>query len=521
MRIERTKNTTRGIAAGMVLKVYQMLMPFLMRTAMIHFLGVQYLGLNGLFTSVLHVLNLAELGVGNAMVFSMYKPIAEDDKATICALMHLYRIYYRWIGLFIGVVGLVLAPYVPRLISGDVPEDINIYILYLLNLAATVLSYWMFAYKNCLLQAHQRVDIVSIITIVSNTLQYGLQLVLLILWKNYYLYVLVTLAAQVLNNIGTAIVADRLYPEYHPAGRLQKQERSEINRKIRDIFTGKLGAVILNSVDSIVISAFLGLTVLAVYQNYFYILKSVLSMIEIILASMLAGLGNCFVTESKEKIYKDLEKFTLIFMWLVGLCTCCFCGLYQPFMELWVGAELMLSEYAVICFCIYFFVYTLNRLLNVYKDAAGLWHEDRFRPLITACVNLVLNLLWVKTWGIYGIILSTVVSIVFVGIPWLLRNVFVRMFEWQRLKCYLKQLSIYAVSAVFACAVVWVLCNSLHVNSWLQLLFNGIICLIVPNGVFYIFWRKMPQFRSSIQFADVVTKNRLSLEKHLLTDSET
>ena len=192
-KIERTKNATRNIIFGVILRAYQIIVPFLMRTAMIYLMGVQYLGLNSLFTSVLQVLNLAELGVGSAMIYSMYRPIAEDDNTTICALMKLYRTYYRLIGLIIAVVGCILTPFIPKLISGDIPQGINIYILYLLNLGATVLSYWLFAYKNSILQAHQRTDIVSKVTLITNTIQYVLQLFVLWIFKNYYLYVIVML----------------------------------------------------------------------------------------------------------------------------------------------------------------------------------------------------------------------------------------------------------------------------------------------------------------------------------------
>ena len=176
MRIERTKNATRNMVFGIALKIYQILMPFFMRTAMIYFMGVQYLGLNSLFTSILQVLNLAELGVGSAMVYSMYKPIAEDDTVTICALMKIYRTYYSAIGAVIAVVGVILTPIIPHLISGDLPTGLNVYILYWMNLGATVLSYWLFAYKNALFQAHQRVDVTSKVTIVTNTFQYAAQL---------------------------------------------------------------------------------------------------------------------------------------------------------------------------------------------------------------------------------------------------------------------------------------------------------------------------------------------------------
>ena len=376
MKIERTKNASRNILFGIILKIYQIAVPFLMRTAMIYFMGVQYLGLNSLFTSVLQVLNLAELGVGSAMVYSMYKPIAEDDTKKICALMKLYRLYYRAIGFVIGGVGLALTPFVPKLISGDVPSGLNIYILYLMNLAATVLSYSLFAYKNSLLQAHQRVDIVSKITLITNTFQYAIQILILVLSHNYYYYVLAILATQIITNISTAIVVDKMYPRYNPEGNLDKNEIQQINHKIRDLFTSKIGFVVVDSADTIVISAFLGLTALAIYQNYFYILSSVMGFIAVVFTSCTAGIGNSIIVETAEKNYNDLKKFTFLISWISGMCLCCFLNLYQPFMELWVGKDLMLSMGAVVCFCIYFYIQEINKLFNTYKDASGIWHED-------------------------------------------------------------------------------------------------------------------------------------------------
>ena len=444
-KIERTKNATRNILFGVILKVYQILVPFLMRTAMIYLMGVQYLGLNSLFTSVLQVLNLAELGVGSAMIYSMYKPIAEDNNTTICALMNLYRTYYRIIGAIIAAVGLFLTPFVPKLISGDVPQGINIYVLYLLNLGATVLSYWLFAYKNSILQAHQRVDIVSKVTLVTSTVQYALQLFVLWVFKNYYLYVVALLTTQALTNIITAICADKLYPQFKPAGKVATEEKKAINGRIKDLFTSKIGSIIYDSADTIVISSFLGLTALAVYQNYFYILNAITSLITVVFSACTAGIGNSIVVETKEKNYRDLNKFTFIICWGAGFCSVCLLCLYQPFMELWVGKDLMLSFLAVICFVVYFFVRQMNSLFNLYKDASGMWHEDRFRPLVAALTNLVLNLILVQFIGIYGILISTVVAIICVGMPWLLRNLFTVIFERKHLLDYLKKLLYYCI----------------------------------------------------------------------------
>lgn len=499
----------------MVLKLYQMIVPFLMRTAMIYIMGVQYLGLNSLFASVIQVLSLAELGVGHAMVFAMYKPIAQDDEQTICALMRLYRKYYRIIGLLIGVGGLLLTPVVPHLISGQVPGELNIYVLYLLNLAATVLTYWLFAYKNCLLQAHQRNDIVSWITAATYTLQWCVQLLVLLVYHDYYLYLIISLVTQVVNNMASAVVVSRRYPRYKPAGKLEPEAIRVINRKIRDLFTAKLGSVVLKSSDTLVISAVLGLTVLAIYQNYFFMVSSVISIIEIILSSMMAGLGNSYVLESREKNFRDLEKFTFLFLWLTGMCTCCFLGMYQPFMEIWVGRELMLGMGEVVCFAMYFFVYTLNRLLSIYKDAAGLWHEDRFRPLVTALTNLLLNVLLVNFWGVYGVLLSTVLSMVVVGMPWILRNLFTHFFEKTRLKGYLSQLLRHVLATAVSGALVCLLCGGVDANQWLKLIGCGLLSVAIPNVLFFLLFHKNHQFRMSVQFADQITKGKLRLERRI------
>ena len=500
MKLERTKNATKNIVFGMGMKFCQMVMPFLMRTAMIYLMGVEYLGLNSLFASILQVLNMMELGVGSAMVFSMYRPVVEDDTPAICALMALYRRYYRIIGMAIGAVGLLLTPAVPRLISGDIPAELNIYVLYLLNLGATVLSYWLFAYKNCLFRAHQRMDMISKITVLTTMIQYVLQLLLLFWFRDYYLYVIVTLGSQALNNLLTAMAADKHYPNYKPAGNLPADKVREINRRVVDLFTGKFGSIVLKSSDPIVISAFLGLSVLAVYQNYFFILSSVIGVVEILLQSITAGLGNSFLMETKKKNYNDLKKFSFIFLWFVGVGTCCFLGLYQPFMEIWVGQELMLEYSAVVFFAIYFFTYTLNRLLNVYKDAAGLWHEDRFRPLVTALVNLGLNLWWVQIWGIYGVLLSTVASMVLVGMPWVLHNVFTLFFEKAMLRSYVGQLLGHTALTVAAGSIVTLVCSRFRLTPWVDLAACAAVSIVVPNLLFYLALGRTEQFHKVLRF---------------------
>lgn len=514
-RIERTKNASRNILFGGILKIYQLLIPFIMRTAMIYLLGIEYLGLNSLFTSVLQVLNLAELGVGSAMVFSMYKPIANDDKTTICALMKLYKVYYRVIGLVIAVIGTAITPFISKLIKGEVPEDINIYVLYLMNLGATVLSYWLFAYKNSILQAHQRTDIVSKITMLTNTLMYLAQFALMYFTHNYYLYVMTLLVTQALTNIFTAIASDKLYPQYKTEGDLSKTEIKAINQRIRDLFTSKIGTVIYDSADTVVISAFLGLTTLAVYQNYFYIITALTGFISIIFSACTAGIGNSLIVETKEKNFNDLNKFAFIVCWITGFCSVCLLCMYQPFMELWVGKDFMLNMSAVVCLVVYFFIKQINSLLNLYKDASGMWHEDKFRPLVAALTNLILNLILVQFIGIYGIILSTVIAILVVGMPWLLHNLFTVVFEKKRLRMFLGKMFTYCILTIVACIVTYFICSLINMSLWVTLVLRGFICLIIPNMIFFLAYHKRNEFKQSVLLADNMTKGKLKLSKLL------
>lgn len=506
MKIERTKNATRNIIYGVIVKVYQLLVPFLVRTAMIYGLGVEYLGLGSLFTSVLTVLNLTELGVGSAMVFSMYKPIAEDDTLKICALMRLYRKYYRIIGSIILVVGIAITPIIPKLVKGDVPNGISLIVLYWLNLGATVLTYFLFAYKNSLLSAHQRLDVCDKITLVISTLQYALQIGAIFL-KNYYLYVIAALFTTALNNIITAVMVNKMYPDYKPEGRLEKREIKIINHRIRDLFTSKIGSVVVDSADSIVISAFLGLTALAMYNNYYYIMSAIFGFIGIIFYACMAGIGNSIIIESDEKNYNDLKKFLLIISWIAGVCTCCLLCLFQPFMKIWVGEKYMLSMPMVVCMCCYFFLHEINRLINTYKDAAGMWHEDRWRPLVVSITNLGLNLIMVQYIGLFGILLSTVISMLVVGMPWLLYNLFTVIFHRNAVEFILRTLW-YVVVTVISCVIFYWLCSYITIDGVIGFIVKGIVVFVGANFVFLVSTFKLQEFTQTKEMALKIVKRK-------------
>lgn len=495
MKNERTKNATRNIIWGFFQRMIGMILPFISRTVMIYTLGNMYLGLNGLFSSVLQVLNVSELGISSAITFSMYKPLAEGDEEEVCALMNFYKKCYRIIGFVVLVAGLLLLPMLRKLISGDVPTEINIYILYLIQLAATFISYQLFSYKSALLNAAQRNDITSKVSSVIAVIQTFLQIFVLLFLKNYYIYILVVLVSNVINNLTVQRLSKKLFPQYISRGKISKEQFKEIRTKVGGMIFQKIGGVILSSVDTIIISAFLGLTTLGLYQNYYYIITSLFGILGVIMSALISTVGNSIVTESVEKNYRDFKKFNFIYIWIVTWCTICLLCVYQPFMELWVGKERMLSFEMVILFAIYFFVHKWCDMLYVYQEACGIWWETKMVPLCAAIVNLCTNIVLVMIIGLPGILISTIVSVVFVYDIGYAKVLFKVYFKGKgKLKEYIARQGIYLISVVFVSIITFGFCEFIQGGAFIQIIGRGIICIVVPNVILMGLWCKLPEY---------------------------
>ena len=509
MKIERTKNATRNIVFDGMAKMMNMFIPFVMRSIILNFLGMEYLGLGGLFNSILSVLSLAELGIGSAMSFSMYKPIAEDDTETVCALMKLYKTAYRIIGLVVLVIGLILTPFLPYLINDEVTADVNLYVLYFMNIGSTVISYWLFAHKICLIYAHQRVDIVSKIAMIINFTGYVLKILILIFLRNYYLYLAIQLLSQVAYNIFVGLKASSLYPKYSPRGSLPKEKVQSIARRVRDLFTSNFSAVVSSTADTLIISAFLGLTVLAIYQNYYYIISSLKTLIEVIVGACIAGIGNSFVTESPEKNYRDLRKMTLLFGWVISVAGSMLLCLYQPFMQIWMGEKNMLEYSYVACFVMFFYTMGMNRLIGMFKDAAGIWKIDKWRPLTAAITNLILNIATVRWLGLYGVLLSTVISDVVIQIPWGIRNLFKSVFPHEHLWEYVRMYCGIVAVELVCCVTSRFACDWINLGVWPTLIINAVISFLIPNIIFIVIFGRNDSFKESVaQIIRVVLRRK-------------
>lgn len=494
MQIERTKNATRNISWGIFEKIATLLLPFITRTVLIKVLGAEYLGLNSLFTSILSVLSISELGVGSAIVFSMYRPIAEDDTETLCALLNVYRKIYNIIGTIILLCGLVIIPFLPKFIKGNFPADVNIYLLYLIYLFNTAISYYLFAYKAALFNAYQRNDLMSKRNAGINSIGEILKIVILLTSANYYVYTIIVPMITIGSNIVNAYLAKKIFPNIVCKGSISTEMAEGVKKRIVGLLSFKIYSVIFASVDSIVISSFLGLTQLAIYNNYYYVQNAVIGFLTIITTSITAGIGNKMITNSEEENYNDFKKFTFANGWICSWCAVCMLCLYQHFMKWWVGEELLFPISTMILMVFYFLLPRITTMTYVYREAAGLWWEDRFRPLVATVANLIANILLVQMIGMNGVIISTLLCTIFINVPWGSYILFKNYFK-KSIKEYFGQLFYYLIITSLSGVVTFGICNFLPTTGLVFLCVKAFICCIVPNVIFFVCYKNMKEFK--------------------------
>ena len=467
MRIERTKNAIINTIFGWINTFLMMLFPFVIRMIVIQTIGIEYLGLDSLFTSILRILNLSELGVGSAIVYSMYRPIAHDDENAICALLQLYKKIYRIIGIVILAVGVFLVPFLPKFISGNVPADYNLYILYFIYLINTVLSYWLFAYKSSLLNAHQKNSVLSKISIIAHLVMYAMQIIMLIFTHNYYLYVLALPVSTIIINLLNAYYTTKYYPSYVCRGNVDSETIKKIKKRVAGLMFDKVAMASRNAFDSIIASAFLGLQVVALYNNYYVLIAAVSAILSVINGSMAAGIGNSLVVESKEKNENDMLIINFLFLSISGCAYSLFLTLYQPFMTMWMGEDRLFPTSVMFAFSFYFLSQKTESIIGRYYDAAGLWWHGKWKGIIEATVNLMLNIFLGKLFGVIGIVSATVISMLFVALP--LSSYFVYKYTYHKSpKQYLIDQYVYLVTFGLIGIITFLACENIMMNINIQ-----------------------------------------------------
>lgn len=498
MKRNRTSNTVRNTISGVFNKIVSILMPFLTRTVIIYVLGMEYAGLNGLFSSVLQVLNLAELGISTAVVWCMYKPMAIQDTELLCALLKYIRRLYYIIGCIIVVVGIALIPFLPYLISGDVPSDLNITVMYGIYLLYTAIGYFFYSYKSTLLNAGQNVGIISNINSGIIFFQSLGQILVVVIFKNYYGYLILMPIFTLLNNLWVSYAVKKLYPDITCKNELSAQTKKNISVHIKGLFVTRICNTTRNALDSIFISAFLGLTTVAIYGNYYYIMYAVTGVLNAITTAMTASVGNSLVTENVEKNYHDMRKFNFLFNWIVGFCTCCLLTMYQPFMKVWVGEEGLFPINMVFIFCLYFYFLNIGSIRAVYHDAAGLWWEARYRAILEAVANFILNLVLTSTLGAFGTVLGTLISLIIINYMYGAQIVFRYYFKGISVREYFRDNGKYSLVTLLACFIAFFVSGRFVNNGWIGITIGFIISLLIFNIIYVLFFGRTKLFRESL-----------------------
>ena len=499
MESSRTVNTVRNFASGAIVQIVNKLLAFVVRTVFIHTLSTEYLGVNGLFTNILTILSFAELGFGTTIIYSMYKPVANNDKEKIKSLMGLYKNVYRIIGIVIAICGICVVPFLKYIIKDapDIPESLPfIYLLFLLN---TVLSYF-FTYKKSIITAYQKESIINKYNTIVYIIQALLQIVFLYITKNYIIYLLVQIGCVVVGNIATSIKADRMYPYLREKNitKISKKEKKDIFKNVKAMTLYKFGQTIMNGTDNIIVSAMFGLTIVGLCSNYTLIITSVVSVITSALNSITASIGNLNVQADKE--HKEDVFYEVFFASFViyNFCSLAIIILINPFIKLWIG-EQYLMEYSVV-FSLGFsmFIDGIRFAGYTYRTTLGLFVKGRMAPLVSAIVNIILSIILGRIMGVTGVFIATAIARLVTTTwidPYLIHKYEFKTPLTKFFKKYIKYLIVYFVGFI-GC---YFITENLMTTGIIDLILRGIIVLIIPNSIMILICYKSKEFKNLYQ----------------------
>lgn len=497
----RIQQAKKNIAFGFVSNFVILFMNFLQRTIFILILGQTLTGVNSLFSGILSMLSMAELGIGSALNYSLYKPVANKDYEKIKSYMLFYKKAYRVIAAVITIIGLALTPFLKYLVKnpGDnTIQELTVY--YLIFLFNTVSTYFV-AYKYSLVNAEQRNYIQTNITTITKIVTVVVQIVVLLVTRNFLIYLLAQAAVELLQKIFVSRYLNRLYPYLceKKVQKLEKEETAVIITKTKALMCHKIGDVARLQTDSIIISSFIDVGVNGIVDNYNYVITYVANFVNIIFNSVLSGFGNLVATESKEKQYEVFKVYRFFACWLYGFATVGFWYLLTPLIgNLWLNDEWVIGQGIVTLILIDFYFKGGRVVLANFKIAAGVFEKDRYLALIQGGVNLVLSIGLVQVIGLSGIYVGTVVS-------GLMANVIQPLIVYH--DCFeRKAISYFTDSLKYLCIIVGITLLLLPVKAailqevtFLRFLGMAVVITLVYNGVFWLAFGRSGEFRYLFQ----------------------
>lgn len=494
----RTRNTLLILFSSGVRQIITLVTTFIIRTVFIHTLGAEYLGLNGLFTNILSLLALSELGIGTAITFYLYKPIQSNDIDRIKTLMAFYKLCYRAVGLTIIGVGLFLMPVLPYIVNLETPLNINLYLIYFLYLINTASSYLLFAYKQSFLLANQQQYKVERVSTSFCLLQFLFDFITVAVFKNFYLYLIGDIIAVLFKNYMISKIANRDFP-FLKEKESFKITRQELKKFFKDIFSVslfKVGSQLFNATDNIIISLLLGTIIVGYYSNYYLLISYATLFFGMIMKSFTAGIGNVMASECEEKRYIIFKRIDFIMFVVATIASVCMCQLFNSFMLIWVGNKnknFILSQAIVFILSFDFYINCSCQTPNTFREASGNFESGKWLQLFGGIINILLSLLLGHYYKLTGIFAATIISKIFVTVVPFLWKISKSVFNnkpYDILLEYFKKLMLRTVITV----VVWNICKSVHMTGILGLLWEGLICIGVTTVLICAFYFNTDEF---------------------------
>lgn len=496
----RFLNSLRNASVSILAQIFNMVLSFVCRTIFIKLLSTEYLGLSGLFTNILSVLSLSELGLGNAIIISLYKPLANKDEIAICKYMNFYRSAYRLIGIFMILFGLVSMPFLRYMVNTDVniPHLHLIYFLYVLNSAVS----YFFAYKRTIITVDQKEYINTINRNIFLFLQNVLQIVILLLTHSYILYVCVMILCSFLSNVRIAFVADKLYPFLkNDSVKLQKKEIRNLFKSLKAIMYHKIGNVIINSTDNIIISVMLGVFWVGIYSNYSMIVTIVTSFVLIIFSACSASIGNLNASEDKQKVLDVFKVMMFLGIWVYGITSICFLVLFQPFITIWIGDEYLVSEITLSSIVVAYFVKGIVNVSGTFMDVTKLFIRTRYIPWIMAIINVVTSIIGAKYMGLTGVFIGTVLSYALTQL-WI--NPYM-LYKYKFKESFGKYILFFIrciIPILFAGTVTYIACAYCNI-----FVIKMLICILLPNIILVVLFLNIKEFKYVLNIVQIWLEN--------------
>ena len=491
--MSRTSNSLRNMGSAVGGQMLNNLLRFACRTVFLHTLGQEFLGISSLYSNVISILNISELGLSTAITYSLYKPLADNDVEAVRSIMSFFLSAYRVISLLVLAVGLALMPALPHLMTG-VTDKVNIYHYYLLYLAETVVSYQFFSYKSVLLIANQKKYVVDMVMYGCQIVMNLLQMAVLIIWRSFLAYTVLFIINNIVFNCITALLVDRRYPWLRgKAKKLSRKERKKILVRIYATGLNKVSVAVGTSTDNLVISSWVSVVAVGLYSNYSMVVQIFQKLLSSIFQAVGSSLGNLYATESPERNAQMFRCLNLFNNYLITLCSVCFLVMFQPFVRLWAGKEYVLGYGVVISIVLNFATNYLQNVVQIYREACGTFVRGKYRPLATAVINLVVSIILVQHFGISGVLWGSIISRMITTWwfdAWLLHRVGFGVSPAH----YFVQCGA-TLGLIAACAFgVILIFKNLTDPGWLMLIVMGLVSALVVSLVYLLFYGRTPEF---------------------------